>query len=342
MKILIRGANWIGDAVMTIPAIKQIRCLYPDAHITLLTRPWAEGIFQDADLVDEILAVEDRNAGLKEVIRQAADIRRRRFELGIIFPNSYRSAAQLKLGRVKRTFGYSAQGRRFLLTDPVGVPKWKNERHEVHYYLRLVETVEARLLGTEFVKDREPDISIRVSDDRVEEARFMIKAVGGKNSGRIVALGPGSANSRAKRWDPARYAELAKKIRSAIEVDILLLGSKEDSEIASVINGLCGGTLLDLTGKTGLGQAAGLLAAADVFVSNDMGLAHLAAAVGTPAVVIFGPTNHVTTRPYSDIAEVIREPVECSPCMLRDCPIDHRCMERISADRVFGSVRKFL
>lgn len=335
MKILIRGTNWIGDAIMTIPAMREVRRIFPLAHIALWTRPWAEGIFRNAGFIDEIISLEDRGKNFKQAMRQAALIRNMGFDLGIVFPNSYRSAAQTKLGKVKRRFGYAGEGRRFLLTDPIRVPKWKNNRHEVFYYLHLIEEVEQRLLGGTSVKESTPDISLNISDERMEEAREMLEKAGCLPGRPIIALGPGSTNSRAKRWPAERFAELAEKLGKDTGANIVMLGSKEESETASHINEMCDTPLIDLTGKTDLGQASAILSLSDIFISNDMGLAHLADSVGTKTFVIFGPTNPVTTRPFSETAEVVREPVECSPCMLRDCPIDHRCMARISVDRVF-------
>ena len=150
----------------------------------------------------------------------------------------------------------------------------------------------------------------------------------------VVGLGVGSTNSRAKRWPAERFAELCDRL-SETGSKVLLMGSEADRDVSQLVAAQARFKPIDLCGITSLEEAAAILSQLDLFVSNDMGLAHLAPAVGTQTVVIFGPTNPETTRPFSDLATVIREPVECSPCMLRDCPIDHRCMTRIGVDQVF-------
>lgn len=342
MKILVRGTNWVGDTVMSVPAIFELRRLFPSAYIALSTREWARGLFGDTDLFDEIITLGGNDSGLRSMLRQARELRERRFDLAVIFPNSFRSAAIAKLAGAKRRFGYSKEARSLLLTDALSVPAWKNERHEVFYYLNLIGEVERRLLGTETSAGIEPRTELPVAHQRRSEARKLIETAGADLSRPVVGFGPGAVNSRAKLWPAVSFAALGDMIRSRLGATILLLGAETDRPIASAVSGASGTPPIDLTGKTDLAQAAAVLAILDLFVSNDMGLAHVAAAVGTPTIAIFGPTNPVTTRPYSPLAEVVREPVECSPCMLRDCPIDHRCMIRVTPEMVFRSAVRML
>jgi heptosyltransferase-2 len=339
MKILVRGTNWIGDAVMTIPALRELRRIFPDSHIALHTRAWAEGIFRDADFLDEIIAYE--NKGFATVFTQGTLLAREGFDLGVIFPNSFESALQMKLGRVRRRFGYATDSRTILLSDAVEVPEWKASRHEVSYYLNLVAEVEKRMLSTETVGRDEPSTRLPVSIERRERIGRFLKAAGLDPNGKIVGLGVGSTNSRAKRWLPESYAKLSDNLQES-GVQVVLLGSNDERDVADTIAGLARSQPVILAGKTDLSEATALLSELDLLISNDMGLAHIAAAVGTKTLTIFGPTNPVTTAPLSPNASIIREPVECSPCMLRDCPIDHRCMTRISVERVFQLAQKAL
>ncbi len=329
MRILVRGTNWIGDAVMTIPAMRRLRSAFPEAHIALHCRKWAEGIFRDVDFLDEIITFQTGDKGLNDLRTEATQIRRGNFDIAVLFPNSFRSAALPWLGKIPRRFGYEKEMRGFMLTDRVAIPEWKSTRHEVYYYLNLVDEVINSLVGHTDAGDEPPDISIAVSPARRDHARKLIETLGGDPGLSIVALGCGSTNSRAKRWPAERFAVLASQIMDSAGANILLLGSEDENDVAENVRCLSGRNLINAAGKTSLEDAVALLAASDVFVSNDMGLAHIAAAVGTSTLVIFGPTNPETTRPFSDVAEVIRVPVECSPCMLRDCPIDHRCMTAI-------------
>lgn len=342
MKILVRGTNWIGDAVMTIPALRELRRIFPLAHITLHTRSWAEGIFRDADFVDELLTFDESNSNFRTLFTEAHRLRARRFDLGIIFPNSYRSAAIAKLGRISRRFGFAREGRSLLLTDAIRIPRWKKERHEVFYYLQLIEEVEKRVLGCETIAGRPPETALGISDARKARAREKLNDAGLCSNRKIVAIGAGSTNSRAKRWGSENFAALAVCLAKDFDAGVILLGSREETEISSRVLGLAEGLPIDLTGKTNLAEAVAILAAIDLFISNDMGLAHVAAAAGTPTIVIFGPTNPETTRPIGPNVQIARNSVECAPCMLRDCPIDHRCMTGLSVEYVFEMAAELL
>ena len=134
MKILVRGTNWVGDAVMSVPALRELRRIFPEARISLHTRGWARGIFEDARFVDEIFAFEKTASKIKDPFAQSKALREKNFDLAVLFPNSFESALITKLAGVPRRFGYAKEGRSFLLTDPVEIPIWKNQRHEVYYY----------------------------------------------------------------------------------------------------------------------------------------------------------------------------------------------------------------
>jgi heptosyltransferase-2 len=335
MKIVVRGANWIGDSVMSVPALRVLRQLFPNDEITLHTRAWAVGIFRDADFIDQIISYDRPESNLAEVTGQARRLRGEKFDVAVIFPNSFASALTARFAGIPRRFGFSKEGRKIVLTDAVPIPEWKSTRHEVYYYLALVEAVENSLLGTNRASGLELTTNLPVSEQRKDDARDFLSRKDIDVSRPIVALGPGSTNSMAKRWPLERFAKLADVLQREKRANIVLLGGPDDVEVAAKIAGMTESPVLDLAAKTSLGDAADILSVCDLMISNDMGLAHLAPAVGTPTLVIFGPTNPVTTRPFSDIAEVIRVDVECSPCMLRECPIDHRCMEWVTVEKVF-------
>jgi len=336
MKILVRGTNWIGDAIMTVPAARALRKIFPDAHIALHTRRWAEGIFADSGLFDDIISFEPSGSKFNSIMRQAKSLRRQKFDLAVLFPNSFESALVAKIAGIKRRFGYATDGRKFLLSDPVPVPEWKNQRHEVFYYLDLIGKVERSLFATETVRHAELEPRLGIPAEKLAAGRRLLEKYGLDPSKKTVALAAGSTNSRAKRWNTESYAKLNDKLCSELDVNVVLLGAKDEIDVSqnlilhSVIRPV------DLTGKTDLTEAAAVLSEVDLLISNDMGLAHLAPAVGTGTLVIFGPTDPITTRPLSEHAEIIRaEGIECAPCMLRDCPIDHRCMTRVTVEQVF-------
>ncbi len=342
MKILVRGTNWIGDAVMSIPALRELRRIFPDAQITLHTRAWADGLFCDASFIDDLVTFEKSRWKAKDIYDNSQFLRDDRFDLAILLPNSFESALTSFLTGVPRRIGYNKDLRGLLLTDPIAVPEWKNRRHEVYYYLGLIAEVEKRMLGRDTVASTFPDTSLEVSDERRSDARDKLKAHGIDPAKLTVAMGVGSTNSRAKRWPAERFARLIDLIQTDLDANVILIGSKAEKDIAETVVSLSKTKPTDLTGNTDLSEAVAILAVTDLLISNDMGLAHIAPAVGTKTITIFGPTNPDTTRPYSENAEIIRKAVDCSPCMLRDCPIDHRCMTWISVEEVFEKAREIL
>jgi heptosyltransferase-2 len=336
MKILVRGTNWVGDAVMTIPALRELRRLFPNAKITLHTRSWAQGIFQDAEFLDEILVFDKTKSKIKGVFAQSNTLKERNFDLAVLFPNSFESALVMKIAKIPQRIGYAKEGRSFLLTDAIEIPAWKNHRHEVFYYLNLMSQIEKSFFKTQTILANKPRFDLTVSGERRFAARKILEENGVDTTRKTVALGVGSTNSRAKRWQTESYAALNDLLQTELNANVILVGAKDETDVSTAVYEKSKIKPYVLTGKTTLAEIVAVLSEIDLLVSNDMGLAHVAPAVGTKTLVIFGPTNEKTTRPFPEIAEIIRRNVECSPCMLRDCPIDHRCMTRISPIEVFA------
>jgi heptosyltransferase-2 len=169
-----------------------------------------------------------------------------------------------------------------------------------------------------------------------------LRAAGCNDNQPVIALCPGSINSRAKRWPAERYAKLADILTERLHAQVVLMGSKEEVDVSFEVKRHMRSQPTVLTGETNLGQAVAVLSNIDLLITNDTGPAHIASSLGRPTLVIFGPTNPLTTRPYSSIGEIVRHPPDCAPCMLRDCPIDHRCMTAISPEEVFERARVML
>lgn len=318
---------------MTVPALRELRRVLPDAHITLVSRPGPADIFVDADFVDEVL-VFDRS-GLGSTWRQAREWSERRFDLALLLQNAFEAAAIAFLARVPLRLGYDADRRRRLLTHPIPSPAWKNERHEIFYYLNLVAELERLLCGTSIVESNDPRFALDVSVDRRRRAKEFLHAHGVRPGGPLVLLCPGSINSRAKRWPAERYAAVADHFAGA-GASVALIGAPGELQVSNEVSMRARHKPMVLTGKTSVAEATAIISVADVLITNDTGPAHIGSAVGTPTLVIFGPTNPLTTRPFAPTAEIIRQKPDCAPCMLRDCPIDHRCMTAISPEEVFA------
>jgi len=337
-RIVVRGTNWVGDAVMTVPALRKLRALFPDAHITLATKSLTEGILCDADFIDELqLHV---HSGILSTIGQVREWRRGRFDLAVLFPNSFESALVAFLAGVRDRIGYATDGRRMLLTHPLAQPEWRSSRHEIYYYLEIVDQV-GQMIGISSESEAvPPDGSLNVSEVRRKAALDLLEVRTGSSYRNprprpLIALCPGSINSRAKRWPTERFAALGDRLINELGAEVLLIGSPDELEVSREVARLMRGKATMLTGETALAEAIAILSLIDLLITNDTGPAHIASALGRPTLVIFGPTNPLTTRPFSDVGQIVRHPPDCAPCMLRDCPIDHRCMTAISPDEVF-------
>jgi lipopolysaccharide heptosyltransferase II len=340
-RVVVRGANWVGDAVMTVPALRELRRLLPRAHVTLATRPWAQGIFDGADFIDDLLVIDEDGKPIRKFIRQVRRWRERRFDLAVLLPNAMAPALVATVARVPLRIGYATQGRGEFLTHALDVPAWRGKRHEVFYYLNIIAELERALAGATqgdplFDLGRDPRFALAVPEERRSRARALLERRGVDPSRTLVALCPGSTNSRAKRWHAERFAALADRLVEEAGATVLLVGAREELDVTREVVAAMRHEPVVLTGETTLAETTALLSLVSLLVTNDTGPAHIASALGRPTLVIFGPTNPLTTRPFAPSAEIVRRPPDCAPCMLRDCPIDHRCMTAITVDEVLS------
>jgi len=337
-RIVVRTPTWVGDAVMSLPALRELRRMFPAARITLACHPGTADIFTESDFADEVLAVQ---RGTFSVIKNARAWRERQFDLAVLFQNAFAAAMTAWLAGVPLRAGYETDRRGSLLTTAIPLPAWKDERHESFYYLNVVEELGRALFGNWSIAESEPSASLKVSPERKEAAVSLINKAGAQAGKPLAVLCPGSVNSRAKRWPPERYAELADRLAES-EINVVLIGSQAELDVSREVSSRARHKPIVLTGKTTVAEAAAIISIADVLVTNDTGPAHIGAALGTPTLVIFGPTNPLTTYPLSPSAAIIRHPPDCAPCMLRDCPIDHRCMTAIPPQEVFDRTMAIL
>ena len=331
-RVVVRAPNWVGDVVMSVPALRSLRLLLPDARIALVVRPGAADIFTGADFIDDVLLFE--RGGVASVWKQIGEWRRQRFDLAILFQNAFEAALIAALAHVRIRVGYDTDRRGFLLTNSLPQPAWKNQRHESFYYLNIVAALERLWNETSSIEGSEPRFDLAVSEERKLQARALLKQHGVTPGAPCVLLCPGSINSRAKRWPAERYAAVGDRLNES-GAQVVLIGSPGELDVSQEVCKHAQHQPVVLTGNTTMAQATALISIADLLITNDTGPAHIGAALNRPTLVIFGPTNPLTTYPMSPHAEIIRRPPDCAPCMLRDCPIDHRCMTAISPEEVF-------
>jgi heptosyltransferase-2 len=335
-RLVVRPPNWLGDAVLALPALAAIRAHFPKADLTIAAPASVASIFrEDTDVAPNRILELPANS-----TAAVAALRGERFDLGILLPNSFRSAWQLWRARVPGRWGYATAGRGLLLTKRSrgGRPR---SRHQSDYYRALVA-------GLGIACDPSAPPTLRPSTASARRADAILAERGIAASTRLIAMAPGAAYGQAKQWAPDRMAELASRLVAEHDATCVLLGASHDRDAARGIESWLrahapdrAARVVDLVGRTTLGALVGLAARSAVFVSNDSGGMHLAAALGRPVVAIFGPTDEEATRPVGD-HDVVTSSVFCRPCMLRECPIDHRCMKRISVDTVFSAVVKRL
>ncbi len=343
-RILVRGTNWLGDAVMTTPALRQLRAVFPSAHIALLVTPLTAGLFEGSPFVDEVMPYRRKEDGVAAFIKAVREIRAREFDLALLFQNAFEAALLARLGGVPLRIGYAMHGRAALLTHRLHHDAAHQGRHQVHDYLDVVERA-AVLAGKPFERDTVASLTASAAQQQAAQALLRLhKLRSGLTARPLIALNTAATNSRAKCWPTEKFAALADRLASERYAQIVLIGAASEREnAAAVIAQMRTAQAVNLAGATSMSELIGLLASCDLLVSNDSGPAHVAAALGTPTLTLFGPTNEFETAPTGARAELLRvDGIECARCMHRDCPIDHRCMTRLTRDMVYERTTSLL
>ena len=329
--ILVRGVNWIGDAVMTMPALRSLRKAYPGATISLLVKPPVIPVFENNPDIDEIIAYDEKFKGLIGKLRLARLLRKRKFSMAVLLQNAFDAALIAYLARVPRRIGYNRDRRGFLLTDPVPFDGEDRKIHHTAYYLKLLSSAGIPA-GFE-----EPVIYLSL------EERLQARAVLSALSRPILGINPGATFGSAKRWFPGRFAEVANWFRRDTGGHTVIFGSQSEMALAHEIDKRIPEGKLLLAGKTSLRELAALISECDVMIANDSGAMHIACAVGTPTLAIFGSTDPKLTGPLAAGHDVIKKDFSCSPCFERSCLTkDLRCMYTVTAEEVFFKIKELL
>ncbi|MDF0668339.1 MAG: lipopolysaccharide heptosyltransferase II [Nitrospira sp.] len=334
-KILVRAPNWIGDAVMCEPAVRGLRSLFPEAELTMLAKPAIAELFNAHPGVNYVLRYDDKgaHAGMSGKWSLAGTLRRHRFDLAVLFQNAFEAAFLAWLAGIPRRYGYATDGRVLFLTEPVAVAKGPVPVHQVEYYWNLLRPL--GLAGGATL----PTLLVSTDEDRTVDVR--LASVGISSSDIMLGINPGSIYGSAKRWLSDRFAEVAKRLVRRLEqtenaqVAVVILGAKGEEPLGKDIAAQLGGRSAVLSGTTTIRELMAVVKRCRLLITNDTGPMHIAAAFGVPVVAVFGPTDWRTTAPYGQERSIVREAVDCAPCLLRECPIDHRCMTRVSVDRVY-------
>jgi heptosyltransferase II len=332
-KILIRGTNWIGDAILTIPAVESIRVTYPKAHIVVLAKPWVADIYRLFSGINEIIIYESKYDNVSGVFRLAHLLGKKQFDAAILLQNAIEAAIIAVAAGIPLRAGYNSDGRGVLLTHRVQRSEEIKKLHQIDYYLEMVKA-----LGCASV-NKEMHLEKNISRN---DAESVLQKYMPDSQKVIIGLAPGATYGPAKRWFPERFAAVADQITSTFSCRIILLGGKSDWDTAEAVRRLARTDILNLAGKTNLEEAAYLISQCRLFISNDSGLMHIAGSLNIPTIAIFGSTNPQTTSPAGNQSIVIQKKVSCSPCLKKTCPTDFRCMDLISVEDVLAVAHNIL
>ncbi|MBN1939793.1 MAG: lipopolysaccharide heptosyltransferase II [Candidatus Aminicenantes bacterium] len=333
MKIIVRTPNWLGDTLMALPAVESLRRHDSGAEVWIAAPPRVRDVFAGPEIGLPLFSGTP-GSGANDPLRPASAVRAARFDAGLLLTNSFGSAMTLALARVPERWGYNRDGRGILLTRPVPFRRKEEPVHMVRYYLDLVEG-----LGFSTVP---PEIRLSPTSEETALARSLLLAAGLDPARPLVVLHPGAAYGPAKRWPAERFSALARLLQDRRTVEIAVTGTEQDRPLAETVRAGLLRPAADLTGKTTLRGLLAVAAEAAVFVTNDSGPMHLANALRTPVVALFGPTDPAVTAPFHEPRTILKTEAVCRPCLYRQCPYDHRCLAGISADEAAAAVENYL
>ena len=316
----VRAPNWIGDVVLSLPALRDVRRNFPRSRIEVVARPWVADLYGSVAEIDEVRAA----SGLAEETAVLAG----GYDLALLLPNSFATAWAARRAGVAERWGYATDARHLLLTRRPPVPASVRGINQVFYYRALLAGLGLRVSAR-------PDARIEPTTEWVERAA---KRLG---EGEWVGINPGAFYGSAKRWLPERFGAIADRLRRR-GFRVAVLGGHAELPLGKAIAEACGPGVSLLCGETGLGELVGVLSRLRLLVTGDSGPMHLAAAVGCAVVAVVGSTDWRETAPYTDRVRTVQSPVACAPCMLRECPIDHRCMTGVGVTDVWEAIEATL
>lgn len=324
--LLIRSTNWIGDAVMTTPAVRAIRKNFSNARISLMAKPWVAPVFENSPYIDQI--IPNNFSGALRTFTAARMLGKYGFDAAILLQNAFEAAWVAYLAKIPIRIGYDTDLRKVFLTHPVHRSPRILRLHQTHYYNEILKGAGLKTDGTHlelYLASTDYDSAMKIlKDSNIFETDF------------IVGINPSATFGSAKQWFPERFAQVADRLNKRFGSKTVIFGGPNDRELGANIMKMMKTFAVDLSGKTTLTEAMALIARCRLFITNDSGLMHIAAALNVAQIAIFGSTNFAATGPWSSRARIVRSFVDCSPCLKQQCPFGHRdCMKKISVDKVF-------
>jgi len=340
MKILIRATNWVGDAIMALPALRAVRMRFPDAEIAILALSYVADIYRDQQVCNSLIVYDRKGAHATFSGRErlAAELRAQNFDIALLLQNAFDAAWIAWRAGIPQRIGYARDARALLLTKSVAVPKsGEIPAHEKFYYLELL-----RRAGWIEAFPRESLTILNVPEQSRRRAAEFLLAAGVRPAAMRIAVGGGASYGSAKCWLPDRFAEVLNRLQPQVDAEVILFGTAAEACVSAAIAAGMRRPPIDLTGKTAVADLPALLSQCHLFIGNDSGAMHVAGAVGLPVVAVFGPTDPLGTAPMTPRCTIVQQKPYCSPCFLRRCPTDHRCMTAVTPLMVESAARPWL
>jgi heptosyltransferase-2 len=332
-KIVVRAPNWIGDSILALPAMADLKRNFPDSEIWIAANAWVKDLFLMKDYFEGIIPLPEQNS-LKNLNFSSRKLRGLTFDLGILLTNSFGSALLFYLARIPQRWGYKRDGRGFLLTRGAPIQNRANRPHQVYYYLDLLSGLGLKNYATE--------LNLRLNQKDSTQTNEWLDSLNIDTKKPLVVINPGAYYGPAKRWPASKYSELASLLQEKNNAQILIIGSEAEIPLAEHIAMDMRVKPIILAGQTSLVQLAAVINFSNLFISNDSGPMHLANALKIPIVALFGPTDPLRTGPYQDPYILFHKGASCWPCSYRECPFDHRCMMSITTQEVYEGCQKYL
>ncbi len=327
--------------VMSLPALEAVRANFPGRKLAVLAKPWVAPLYENHPAVDEVIYYNRASwtpRGLAEMMRTVQGIRRRNFDLAVLFQNAFEAALIAFLAGIPYRVGYNTDGRGFLLSHPVARDPEVMKEHQVEYYLSILRPMVWE------APTRDPKLFVTPKDE--DAIAGLLASHGITSRHLLVGLSPGATYGPAKRWPAERFAAVGDRVAQTWGAKVVLMGSEGEKPQCLDLSRRMRHEPLDLSGMTTLGQVVALIKRCRFFICNDSGLMHVAAALDVPTVAIFGSTDAVATGPRGRLSRVVREPVKCSPCLEPECRFGHyQCMLNITPERVWEeleSLKRFV
>jgi heptosyltransferase-2 len=331
--IIVRMPNWLGDLVMATPVLANLRERYKLARITAMCQSGVGKLIEHDPHIDELFVFNKPSGWLHrdEYRNIITPLQHGKYDLGVLLTNSFSSTFRFWKGSVKNRIGFSKNMRCLFLNKAVPFPKNLEKQHLVQTYQMLLAP-----LG---IEETHTAPKLYITDNEVLAAKMMLEKYGVQNDNIIIGINPGAAYGSAKCWLPERFKEVTEKLLTDPQVRVVYFGDKVGAPLVNEICNGFDGRVLNMAGKTSLRELMALISLCRVFLTNDSGPMHIASALETPLVALFGSTSDVKTGPYSG-GTVIHKHVSCSPCYKRVCPIDFKCMKQIGVDEVYQTIKE--